>query len=137
MHQYFFQKYLHLPEETEIAEVCFYGDEELKRRKYYFAFTAERSVIDLLLKKHPFQKAEGNRDADFAFARHFRWWNAEIRAKSEYYVWREYQGEYLRTHYQVWYHPERKKCQISLHYFYVPQKGLLKYYRFMKYDANR
>ena len=130
-------KYLHLKPDEKIADICFYSTETLKKREYYFAFTAPREVIGLILQTHPFRKMETNHDADHAFVRIFPWWDAGIREKSEYYAWREYQGEYLRTHYQIWYHPKTEKCLISLHYFYVPQKGWLKYYRFLKYDANR
>ena len=131
------QKYLHLEPDPKITDICFYDDIDLKERAYYFAFTAPREVIGRILKKHPFRKEKPNHDADHMFVRHFPWWDAKIREKSEYYYWREYQGEYLRTHYQVWYHPETGKCQIALNYFYIPQKGWLKYYRFHKYDANR
>ena len=101
---------------SDVKGIRAYADEFIGFDPFYcMAFTATPEVVARIVDKRKMKKTEPNKwDENFHVPSSIKWWNAEERKISDYYVAEVKRNGTTDVMYFLWHDPKTGKCQFVL-----------------------
>ena len=114
-----FESMTELVPDSDIKGIYAFAEEFLGFDPLYcMAFTATPEAVARIVEKRKMKKMDAPPlDEDFSVPQPLKWWNAEERKKSDYYVAREMRNGTTYAKYYLWHDPKTGKCQFMVVYF--------------------